>query len=248
MLISVKKIATIWGLTPKGVLHVGAHNAEEEPQYKEANWGHIYWVEANPILSQAVRSTLNPENNTVIECAAWDVDNISMTFHEMSDSQSSSLLKLKKHKVHYPQIAELREYKVQARRLDSIFHPPIPFTFANVDVQGAELQVINGLGNLTESLTAIYSEVNREELYQGCANIKEIDEYLKEFGFERVATRWILGKGWGDALYLNKNLFKITKLSRILNLLDEIPFYAKQQISRILRRLRILNFIRRILG
>jgi FkbM family methyltransferase len=248
MLISAKKIARIWGLRPNGVLHVGAHHAEEASQYTQAKWGHIYWIEANPLLSTIIRGTLNPENNTVIECAAWDVDDLSMTFHETSDSQSSSLLKLKKHKIHYPQIHQFQEYQVQARRMDSIFISPVPFTFANIDVQGAELQVMKGLGELTESITAIYTEVNREELYEGCADIKDIDEYLKILGYERVATRWILGKGWGDALYINKKRFRIKTISKILNFLDEIPFYTKQQISRVLRKLHLTNLIRKILG
>ena len=247
MLISPKKLSTIWGLNPTGVLHIGAHQAEEEHQYKDLHWGHMFWVEANPKLYASLKQNLDPTNNSVLNCAAWDVDKQNLTFHETTDSQSSSLFELNKHKIHYPQILPLAQYQVQTRRIDALFGSPPPFTFVNIDVQGAELQVIRGIGNLISSLEAIYSEVNREELYLGCANVSDIDLYLKNFGFERVATRWILGKGWGDALYLNSKLKK-RKSSKFLNLIDESPFYSRQIISRVFSKLRISKIVRKISG
>ncbi len=51
------------------------------------------------------------------------------------------------------------------------------------------------------------SEVNLEELYEGCCLIDELDEYLKSFGFERKITKlWDDGAvGWGDALYIKND-------------------------------------------
>jgi hypothetical protein len=47
------------------------------------------------------------------------------------------------------------------------------------------------------------SEVNNGEVYEGCAQIGEIDKFLSAFGFNRVET--CMGGGmWGDAFYVKK--------------------------------------------
>jgi hypothetical protein len=55
-------------------------------------------------------------------------------------------------------------------------------------------------------LEFILSEVNVEELYEGCCLIEELDSYMKSYGFERIITdMWDDGAvGWGDALYIKK--------------------------------------------
>jgi hypothetical protein len=128
--------------------------------------------------------------------------------------------------------------------MDSLFTSPPPFSFVNIDIQGAELQAIRGMGELLTWIDAIYSEVNKEELYEGCATVKEIDSYLKKFNFERVATRWVLGKGWGDALYVNKKRITVTPGTKILNYILMIPFYTRQTVSRILSELKLLNLVK----
>ena len=246
MLISPKKLSSVWRLNPQGVLHIGAHNAEEMSLYYELGWGHMHWVEANPILAKELAQTLDLTHNTIHQCAAWDVDKKLIVFNETTDSQSSSLFRLKQHSVHYPQILHKKTYKVKARRIDCLYSAPPPFTFVNIDVQGAELQAIKGMGDLVLAVDAIYSEVNKEELYEGCATVSEIDAYLKEFGFRRVATRWVLGKGWGDALYINKQRISVTFRKVVLNYTSMTPFYAKQAISIILSKLRLLNLMKSV--
>lgn len=246
MLINPKKLSSVWGLKPRGVLHIGAHRAEEMSLYSELSWGHMYWVEANPILAKELVRILDPEANTIHECAAWNIDRKMMVFNETTDSQSSSLFRLKQHSVHYPQILHKDTYEVEARRIDCLYNSPPPFSFVNIDVQGAELQAIQGMGDLVLAMDAIYSEVNKEELYEGCATVNEIDAYLKEFGFDRVATRWVLGRGWGDGLYINKQRIPITLHNVILNYTSMTPFYAKQAISTILSKLRLLNLAKSV--
>jgi hypothetical protein len=53
----------------------------------------------------------------------------------------------------------------------------------------------------------IVSEVNIEELYEGCCLIDDLDSYLLNFDFKRVKTiLWDNGSvGWGDALYIKNN-------------------------------------------
>ena len=51
----------------------------------------------------------------------------------------------------------------------------------------------------------LYLEVNFEEVYCGCAQLKEIDRFLLKFDFKRVGLIKT-NKGWGDAIYVKKNI------------------------------------------
>jgi hypothetical protein len=72
----------------------------------------------------------------------------------------------------------------------------------NIDIQGAELLALKGLGNLLENFNFIYTEVNEKEIYIKCALLSEIDEYVSTFGFERRYLNTL--NGYGNALYIKK--------------------------------------------
>ena len=56
------------------------------------------------------------------------------------------------------------------------------------------------MGEELDKIQLIIAEVNRDEMYEGCPMIEDIDEYLEEFGFQRIAVQW-QSESWGDALY-----------------------------------------------
>jgi hypothetical protein len=47
----------------------------------------------------------------------------------------------------------------------------------------------------------IYTEINEKYLYEDCALVNEIDNYLSLFNFKRVETS-MTPHGWGDAFYI----------------------------------------------
>ena len=100
---------------------------------------------------------------------------------------------------------------MKTKRLDSlILEHNLDITKYNglvMDVQGAELNVAKSLGDIISKFDFIQSEVNTEELYEGCCLIEELDEYLASYNFIRVVTKmWDDGAvGWGDALYIKND-------------------------------------------
>ena len=66
-----------------------------------------------------------------------------------------------------------------------------------------ELEVFRGAGEFLDRVDFIMTEVNRDEVYEGCAQVEEIDKYLSKYKFKRVETSWD-GDCWGDALYLKE--------------------------------------------
>ena len=76
------------------------------------------------------------------------------------------------------------------------------YDFMNVDVQGAELMMLKGATEILPHLQCLYLEVNQKKVYKGSPMVEELDEYLKNWGFNRVETEWFEETGWGDAIYI----------------------------------------------
>ena len=221
MLISVESLSKIWKIQPKGVLHVGAHLAEEAGDYAKYNWGKTIWIEAQANLVDQLTNTLDPQLNQVIHATVWSKSGLTLQFNVSSSSQSSSLLNFGTHKNDYPDIFVTRSYSVTTCTLDEILDRGSEFDFVNLDIQGVELEALKGLGTYIDKVKWIYSEVNKKEVYENCSDVKEIDRYLQERGFKRVATRWVRGQGWGDALYIRKEqpFPYLSRVKAIINLL-----------------------------
>jgi hypothetical protein len=95
---------------------------------------------------------------------------------------------------------------VRTTRCDEIITTSDNIDFVNLDIQGAELHALQGFGTQLSRVKWIYSEINKIEVYKGCALIQDLDIYLSNFGFKRIATRWVSRAGWGDALWAQSDL------------------------------------------
>ena len=60
--------------------------------------------------------------------------------------------------------------------------------FLNFDIQGVDLRALKSMEKYLKHVNYIYTEVNADYVYKDCNLIGELDEYLKKFGFERIAT------------------------------------------------------------
>jgi len=184
----------------RGVLHVGAHRCEELPLYLSLGLGFqdVVWVDANADLAPHGMSTY-------WVAAVSDTDGQAVTFHITDNGQSSSLLALKDHLYEHPHVREVAQRPVTTITLNTLLlEKGVPydrFDVMNLDIQGAELLALRGASQLLPHVKAIYTEVNIKELYEGCALLPEMDAFLAEYGFKRVATS-MTQHGWGDALYI----------------------------------------------
>ena len=199
------------GITPKKVLHIGAHKGEEAIHYQTNDVGEVIWFEANDALIPELERHLQnfSMKQQIVPAALWN-ETKTMSFKVTNNLQSSSFFNLKDHLKHYPQIQVTEENSVKAYRLDELFNRANnflfrDFEFINIDTQGAELAILRGIGEYLDqsSLKSIYVEVNREELYDGIPLVDEIDQFLLLKNFFRIKTVWS-DHGWGDALYLKK--------------------------------------------
>ena len=94
---------------------------------------------------------------------------------------------------------------MQVRRLDEFLKSEnlraLNYNMLNIDVQGYELEVLKGAGSILGCMQLMILEVNLAEVYEGCPLVGELDEFLKDYSFERVGTYW-QSESWGDAIYV----------------------------------------------
>ncbi len=193
----------------KGVIHIGAHECEERTDYFQQfqlTDNQILWFEANPYIAGSTQQKF--PNAKIINACLSDKDDQLVKFNITNNGQSSSFLELKTHKVKYPWIHEVNTLSLHTKTLKSIFvennFDIQNYNFMNLDIQGAELLALKGADDLLNHIDYIYAEVNIDELYENCARIHEVDNYLSTFGFIRKNTV-ITEYGWGDALYIKQN-------------------------------------------
>ena len=207
MLISGDEVISLlkkYGIAISGTLHVGAHDCEELPFYRNLGLSEldIVWIDAIPTKVQQAK---HRGIQNIYQAVITDKDDQTVKFNVSNNVQSSSILEFGTHAKHHAHVTYVSSLELQTTTLKSFFAKHAlcesKYDFWNFDIQGAELHALRGAGDLLKHVKALYLEVNTEEVYKGCALLSEIDAYVESFGFKRVRTE-ITPYGWGDALYL----------------------------------------------
>lgn len=210
MFIKIKDIIEKYpNIKIKGIIHIGAHEAEEYEDYKEVGIKKIIWVEGNPDLIQNLKTKFEKDDDSKVYNQIIFDDVKTVNFKISNNLQSSSILNLKEHKNLFPDVFYTKEIVSETKRFDQLAKEEKInmdyYNFLNVDVQGADLNVILSFGNLLDKIDMIYSEINTIEVYEGCTILCDFDKVMENYGFIRTMTHIYQGGGWGDALYVKSN-------------------------------------------
>ncbi len=204
MLIDFRELLPKYGIKPTGVLHIGANKGEEAPVYLELGIKKQIWIEANPEVYMQLRETIKDNPDAMAFNYAVGNKDFERTVLHISNngSQSSSLLELGTHKQQHPDVHYIKDVPVFMRRIDSLIPVDVikNYDFLNIDVQGFEGQVLEGMDWYLNMFKWAYLEVNKAQVYEGCWEIDRIDAYMAKYNFRRVETKWV--GNWGDALYI----------------------------------------------
>lgn len=202
MIFDIRGIDQLYPIT--GVMHVGAFAGEELRSYRGLGLDNTMMFEPQPKLYNLVqdRLILNETIHNVAlgseQCekemyVSWRAGGVSQ-----GCGASSSLMKPKKHLTEHADVLFKETINVKVDILDNYYDPI--YNFLNIDVQGYELEVLKGAINSLPGIDAMILEVNRDEVYEGCPMIEDLDKFLHDFGFARIATAW-QSESWGDAVY-----------------------------------------------
>ncbi len=208
MMINLIDIIKKYNMNITGVIHVGGHHGEEYDTYRKISTidNIVFFEPDKDSFTKLVKRT---EHDKKVICVnkALGPFSCEATLHRTpnQDGESNSILEPYKHTHIYPGIVFTTKYTVKAETLDK-YQPNKSLNFLNMDVQGAELNVLLGASATLKNIQYILTEVNTDELYKNCALIEDLDYYLGKYKFKRVETILdIDSQVWGDALYVKES-------------------------------------------
>jgi FkbM family methyltransferase len=201
---SFKRIIQHYKISSKSLLVVGANDGSDLVGLNHF-FNSILVIEPLRNLNAQLRFNLKNFNKFEI----YNVG-VSDTLGELNINlasnlgQSSSFLTPKRHLEISPEVQFTQGPQINMVRLDNIISQNECPDIWLMDVQGYELFALKGAGDLLHKVLILYIEISNAEIYEGCAKVTDLDEYLKIYGFTRVLTRW--WGAWGDAVYTKKAL------------------------------------------
>lgn len=196
------------GVIPWGILHIGAHYGEEAGHYNEYVGDRVVWLEAHPDYMEPLRSHVEGLGQ-VCDQVCLSNEEGEAEFFVTKDEYASSLLKPAYHQVQNPHAPVVGTIKVKKTTYDKYFDSLSPEGKAlhracNVlvlDVQGAELQVLEGMSELW--FDAIATEYSTVEFYEGGPRLGDLDAFLGS-KYRRVIPEGDATQIHADALYVRK--------------------------------------------
>lgn len=221
MLISFDSIVRKYRMNITGFIQVGAHFGEELEDFRKVLNGsneniHLFEPLTSAYNELAQKKQQERLYNVALGASEKEVE---MFVDAENQGQSSSILEPALHLTQYPDITFPGKEKAKMKTLDSF-----KITRANalwMDVQGYELEVLKGAVKTLEYIDYVYTEVNVDEVYKGCARLSDLDEFLAQYGFQRMVLD-LSGKTWGDALYIKKKMIADNETI-------EIPYEFRQR-------------------
>ena len=111
-------------------------------------------------------------------------------------NKSSSILKPAKHLDEHPW-CKFYEDRTTTTRFDSLGIPRIDYI--HLDVQGAELKVLRGMGTVLDTVKMVWMEVATVELYEGQPLKTDVEGFMRAAGF---ALKYDSTRRFGDQLWI----------------------------------------------
>jgi FkbM family methyltransferase len=184
------------GWEPKGVLHIGAWDAWEAKQYAHVCGSNSIFLEANPNSFEMFKNEIEQFGQKIYNYAAWNVDDLEMDLYcPPYNPDSASLVE----KIGRPIKTNTITIKTLFEREGLDFQN---YDLLNVDTEGAELQVLQGIGEGIKNFTYIIVEVSDLNSESDIA----VGNYLNGMGFQHykdssVHRSSVTGKMFCDRLY-----------------------------------------------
>jgi len=213
MIFNTREIERVTGVKITGVIHVGAFIGEELSEYRSLALDNTILFEPQEKLYNMVKFKCWPSEQIFNVALGSEDKTVEMFISDRKGGvyngagASSSILEPKKHLTEHPEVTFPTKEKITVKRFDNFVGENdldiSNHNLLNVDVQGYELEVLKGMGEKLNQIELIIAEVNRDETYKECPLIEDIDAYVSEFGFIRLAVAW-QSQSWGDAIYIKE--------------------------------------------
>ena len=186
------------------ILDVGSYTGEQACEFaSQFPLARIFAFEARPQSVETVRQTVVAfPNIAVIEAAVHEFDGQTVfhTVDELNPGASSLFLGSA------PEVQPIQQtpITVPALRLDSWARQTgiDRFDLVWMDLQGAELLALRGMGEMLRTVRALQLEVTYRELYRGQVMWPEVRAFLEEAGMTLVDEWPDISGYFGDAVFV----------------------------------------------
>jgi FkbM family methyltransferase len=179
------------------IIEIGANVGQTTVAFiKRMPKAKIYCFEPDPRAAQHFREVFSAldANVTLFECAVGDATG-TVVFHQSSGegdlkdwNQSGSIREPKSHLQVWPWIKFQDQIDVPIVRLDdwALTHDITDVDFIWADVQGAEIDLINGAKHTLARTRFFYTEYSNDEWYEGQITLEHLYKSLNGFSVCRV--------------------------------------------------------------
>lgn len=201
----------------RGVIHVGAHRGEEVFDYEKLGAEQVIWVEPNPDVFEEMKVFLTRAGASVeskaFEYAASNVDHQTVDFniyygpdagYLRGNKGCSSLLEANGRFIDWHQ----KTIQVETITIDTLISENEfdynDFDLLNMDVQGAEMLVLQGCDKVLENVKYVTTEATwNNPDYVDNVMYDDLKSYLESKGF---VEKQIINhtEDWGDVLFVKE--------------------------------------------
>ena len=119
-------------------------------------------------------------------------DAVEYRFHIANNGgASSSIFEFAQHRDIWPDVDFVSDRWLLSSRLDTLFRreglTPAKYPALVIDVQGAELLVLKGAGQMLGEFRFVQAEAANFESYLGNSTLEDLRQYLEPFGFREIS-------------------------------------------------------------
>ncbi|MBF0330750.1 MAG: FkbM family methyltransferase [Candidatus Omnitrophica bacterium] len=205
----------------KLVFEVGSRDLKDAILLQKFFRARVFAFECNPdSLSLCRQNLAKAENVVLIEKAVWNQDK-KIQFFPVVASYDDDLPELQAKNIgssscfmsanlHYEKLKQC-EIEVDAIRLDGFCHEYgiQSIDLLCMDLQGAEFEALQGLGDVLNRVRYIISEIETIPLYQGQKCLDDVSRYLSGFGFKLAEEVPCIGRNgkkdsFANYLFINQ--------------------------------------------
>ena len=208
---ALARLKNEFGFTPEIIYDIGAYHGNwtklSRRIYPDAQY---FLFEANPEHASMLQST--GERHFIAALA--EKDGAQADFYTPRNAGATGASFFREQTIHY-QGGSLCVVPLTTRRLDMLVQEyglPSP-DLIKLDVQGSELAVLRGAGDLLNTCSAIVAELSFIQGNEGAPQASEVMTRSREFGFEPVDICKIRRAATGnpvqvDMLFVNRSLYR----------------------------------------
>ena len=177
-----------------GVIHVGANDGEEASLYQKRDLS-VIWIEAIPSMLDLLKSNIAQfPKQRAITALVTDKEDQTYQFNIANNlGKSSSIYDFKDHKNIWPDVGYQESITLSSTTLTRLIaQESIDMSHYQalvMDTQGSELLILMGAIPLIPFLQYIKVEVADFEIYEGCCQLKDINEFMHQHGFHEIIRK-----------------------------------------------------------